>query len=175
MKSSKLWSRVFNDSNIADMILLVRLPAIPWLHVSYYPHWTLNLSLSFNTKKKTNNDSFLLSKLNLIFIPGIGVDTPDSTGMNLIKKRGKVKALEDEIASSKFWHCLLLWLAFDSWNNILYLLSLFSLSLSLSLLSAWIFKINSFANDSGRTTGFRSCSWDSLRNFSHSLGHSRSP
>jgi glucosamine--fructose-6-phosphate aminotransferase (isomerizing) len=26
--------------------------------------------------------------------------------MNLIKKRGKVKALEDEIASSKFWHCL---------------------------------------------------------------------
>ncbi|XP_032783627.1 glutamine--fructose-6-phosphate aminotransferase [isomerizing] 2 isoform X2 [Daphnia magna] len=30
---------------------------------------------------------------------GIGVDTSDSTGMNLIKKRGKVKALEDEIAS----------------------------------------------------------------------------
>ena len=41
--------------------------------------------------------SFLSKNL----LPGIGIDSPDSDGMSLIKKRGKVKALEDEIASSK--------------------------------------------------------------------------
>ena len=52
---------------------------------------------------------------------------------------------------------------------------LYYVSFFLSLVCCWIFKINSFANHSGRTTGFRSRSRDSLRNFSHSLGHSRSP
>ena len=39
---------------------------------------------------------------NGLYLTGIGIDNALSNGINLIKKQGKVKALEDEIAASKF-------------------------------------------------------------------------
>lgn len=90
-KSSRHWSKVYNGSNIADMTLLVILPVLLSIYIS---------SLSPLPRR---------SFLNVLRLPGIGVDTSDSTGMNLIKKRGKVKALEDEIASSKLALCLLIY------------------------------------------------------------------
>ena len=41
-------------------------------------------------------------ELNICYVAGIGIDNPASDGMNLIKKRGKVKALEDEINSCNY-------------------------------------------------------------------------
>lgn len=38
---------------------------------------------------------------NRVYFEGIGIDGPGNDGMILIKKRGKVKALEDEVAASK--------------------------------------------------------------------------
>ena len=46
-----------------------------------------------------NSNTRLLLKL--LCSTGIGIDSPASDGMTLIKKRGKVKALEDEVAASK--------------------------------------------------------------------------
>ena len=40
-------------------------------------------------------------------LTGIGIDNVLSNGISLIKKRGKVKALEDEIAARKFLSLLL--------------------------------------------------------------------
>lgn len=34
---------------------------------------------------------------------GVAIDTPDGKDMALVKKNGKVKILEDEIASSKYY------------------------------------------------------------------------